>query len=53
MRFDSVRDIVGSVFSNMSTGFVAQDDFHFVKVNLSCTAMFLSPKNSSMELAVI
>ena len=34
MRFNSVREVVGSAFSNMSTGFVAQDDFHFVKVIL-------------------
>ena len=34
MRFNSVLDVVGSAFSNMSTGFVAQDDFHFVKVIL-------------------
>ena len=54
MRFNSVREVVGSAFSNMSTGFVAQDDFHFVKViflrtmysnrlNFLYIAMFFDP----------
>ena len=40
MRFNSVREVVGSAFSNMSTGFVAQDDFHFVKVILFAYTVF-------------